>query len=39
MSNDSAEQIPFDELNIDPYGGDREIPTDPIPLSDDEDDE
>lgn len=34
-----AEEIPMGELNIDPYGGDREIPTDPIPLGDEDDDE
>ena len=33
------EEIPMSELDIDPYGGDREIPTDPIPLGDDEEDE
>jgi hypothetical protein len=31
-------EMPLEELDLDPCGGDREIPTDPIPLGDDEQD-
>ena len=32
-------EMPLEELDLDPYGGDRETPSDSIPLGDDEQDD